>query len=134
MDCYLQQAGSTSRLSLREDADGMHVVLLRQACWLWWSTGSSHAQSCGLDAQASAVMLTAWSHAAEACTQPADTLIVCSGLEEVPEEPYVLYMSTLTETGVSAVKQTACDRLLASRVEMKLQAGPSACPPHLEAT
>ena len=46
----------------------------------------------------------------------------CTGLEQVPSEPYVLYMSSLTEAGVMAVKQTACDRLLASRVEMKMQA------------
>ena len=30
-------------------------------------------------------------------------------------------MSTLSEEGVMAVKQTCCDRLLASRVEQKLQ-------------
>ena len=30
-------------------------------------------------------------------------------------------MSTLTEEGVMTVKQSACDRLLSSRVEMKLQ-------------
>ena len=30
-------------------------------------------------------------------------------------------MSTLTEQGVMDVKQIACDRLLASRVEAKLQ-------------
>jgi len=30
-------------------------------------------------------------------------------------------MSTLTEQGVMDVKQVACDRLLASRVEAKLQ-------------
>ena len=33
-------------------------------------------------------------------------------------------MSTLTEEGVMAVKQVACDRLLASRVEAKLQVSP----------
>ena len=43
------------------------------------------------------------------------------GEDELPSEPYVLYMSTLSEDGVMAVKQTACDRLLASRVEQKLQ-------------
>ena len=32
-------------------------------------------------------------------------------------------MSTLTEEGVAAVKQVACDRLLSSRVEVKLQVG-----------
>ena len=31
-------------------------------------------------------------------------------------------MSTLREEGVMAVKQAACDQLLASRVEQKLQA------------
>jgi len=30
-------------------------------------------------------------------------------------------MSTLSEEGVMAVKQTACDRLLSSRVEMKMK-------------
>jgi hypothetical protein len=30
-------------------------------------------------------------------------------------------MSTLTEDGISAVKQVACDRLLSSRVEVKLK-------------
>ena len=30
-------------------------------------------------------------------------------------------MSTLTEQGVMEVRQVACDRLLASRVEQKLQ-------------
>jgi hypothetical protein len=38
-----------------------------------------------------------------------------------PEEAELHTMSTLTEEGVMAVKQVACDRLLASRVEMKLQ-------------
>lgn len=32
-------------------------------------------------------------------------------------------MSTLTEDGISAVKQIACDRLLSSRVEVKLKVG-----------
>lgn len=32
-------------------------------------------------------------------------------------------MSTLTEDGISHVKQVACDRLLASRVEVKLKVG-----------
>jgi hypothetical protein len=35
-------------------------------------------------------------------------------------EPYMMTMSTLTEEGVMAVKQTACDRLLNFRVDMKL--------------
>lgn len=37
------------------------------------------------------------------------------------EEAQLHVMSTLTEEGVMAVKQAACDRLLASRVETKLQ-------------
>lgn len=37
-------------------------------------------------------------------------------------------MSTLTEDGVMAVKQAACDRLLASRVEAKLQVKSSPTP------
>ena len=47
--------------------------------------------------------------------------ICCAAEDELPGEPYVLYMSTLNEEGVMAVKQTCCDRLLASRVEQKLQ-------------
>ncbi len=39
------------------------------------------------------------------------------------EDAQLLAMSTLTEEGVMAVKTTACDRLLASRVEAKLQVG-----------
>jgi hypothetical protein len=35
-------------------------------------------------------------------------------------------MSTLTEDGIGHVKQVACDRLLASRVEVKLKVGPRA--------
>ncbi len=35
----------------------------------------------------------------------------------------LLRMSTLSEEGVMAVKQTACDRLLSSRVEMKMKVG-----------
>jgi nucleolar GTP-binding protein len=35
-------------------------------------------------------------------------------------EPSLLTMSTLTEDGVMAVKQTACDRLLNFRVELKV--------------
>lgn len=44
-------------------------------------------------------------------------------------EGRLLQMSTLREEGVMAVKQTACDQLLASRVEQKLQARhpPSIC-------
>lgn len=35
--------------------------------------------------------------------------------------PQLLTMSTLNEEGVMDVKQVACERLLASRVEAKLQ-------------
>lgn len=35
-------------------------------------------------------------------------------------EQYLMTMSTLTEDGVMTVKQTACDRLLNFRVEMKV--------------
>ena len=45
-------------------------------------------------------------------------------------EGRLLQMSTLREEGVMAVKQTACDQLLASRVEQKLQARPPA--PHFQ--
>lgn len=38
-------------------------------------------------------------------------------------ESALVTMSTLTEEGVSAVKQVACDRLLNSRVEVKLKVG-----------
>ena len=38
-----------------------------------------------------------------------------------PEDARLLSMSTLTEQGVMEVRQVACDRLLASRVEQKLQ-------------
>ncbi len=41
--------------------------------------------------------------------------------EALAREAKLLKMSTLTEEGVMDVKQLACDRLLASRVEMKLQ-------------
>lgn len=43
----------------------------------------------------------------------------CAGVS--PEDAKLLTMSTLTEQGVMDVKQVACDRLLASRVEAKLQ-------------
>ena len=36
-------------------------------------------------------------------------------------EAALLKMSTLSEEGVMDVKQTACDRLLSSRVEMKMK-------------
>lgn len=36
-------------------------------------------------------------------------------------EAALLKMSTLSEEGVMEVKQTACDRLLSSRVEMKMK-------------
>jgi len=49
-----------------------------------------------------------------------------AGMSVDPEEAELHSMSTLTEEGVMAVKQIACDRLLASRVEMKLQV----CHPH----
>lgn len=46
-----------------------------------------------------------------------------------PADAKLLTMSTLTEEGVMAVKHVACDRLLASRVEAKLQVGPGLlCP------
>jgi hypothetical protein len=38
-------------------------------------------------------------------------------------EQTLITMSTLTEDGISAVKQLACDRLLSSRVEVKLKVG-----------
>ncbi|KAK9851372.1 hypothetical protein WJX84_007347 [Apatococcus fuscideae] len=41
--------------------------------------------------------------------------------DALAREANLLKMSTLTEEGVMDVKQLACDRLLASRVEMKLQ-------------
>lgn len=49
---------------------------------------------------------------------------LCAGvaLEDAP----LLAMSTLTEEGVMAVKTSACDRLLATRVEAKLQVPPAA--------
>ena len=79
-------------------------------------------------ASASQYLSPAGSYAGRLQDTVGGSLLGCSGLEEVPEEPYVLYMSTLTEAGVMAVKQTACDRLLASRVEMKLQVGLMAWP------
>ena len=42
-------------------------------------------------------------------------------LEAGEAEAALLRMSTLSEEGVMAVKQTACDRLLSSRVEMKMK-------------
>ena len=42
-------------------------------------------------------------------------------LDEEDLEQVLLTMSTLTEEGVAAVKTAACDRLLASRVEVKLK-------------
>lgn len=45
-----------------------------------------------------------------------------------PEDAKLLTMSTLTEQGVMEVKQIACDRLLASRVEAKLQVRPFEAP------
>lgn len=39
------------------------------------------------------------------------------------EEAKLLSMSTLNEDGVMDVKQTACERLLTSRVEVKMQVG-----------
>ena len=46
-----------------------------------------------------------------------DAGVLLPGQEPAP----LLTMSTLTEEGVMQVKQTACDRLLATRVEAKLQ-------------
>jgi nucleolar GTP-binding protein len=45
--------------------------------------------------------------------------MVVAGAEDLSQT--LLSMSTLTEEGVSAVKSAACDRLLASRVEVKLK-------------
>ena len=39
------------------------------------------------------------------------------------QEAKLLSMSTLNEDGVMDVKQTACERLLTSRVEVKMQVG-----------
>ena len=39
------------------------------------------------------------------------------------QEAKLLSMSTLNEEGVMDVKQTACERLLTSRVEVKMQVG-----------
>ena len=44
-----------------------------------------------------------------------------------PEEAQLHVMSTLTEEGVMSVKHAACDRLLASRVEAKLQVSSLKC-------
>ena len=49
---------------------------------------------------------------------PRDT----GALEAGEAEAALLRMSTLSEEGVMAVKQAACDRLLSSRVEMKMKA------------
>ena len=46
-----------------------------------------------------------------------------AGMAVDAEEAQLHHMSTLTEEGVMSVKQAACDRLLASRVETKLQVG-----------
>ena len=46
---------------------------------------------------------------------------MAAGMPVSPEEAELHSMSTLVEEGVMAVKQAACDRLLASRVEMKMQ-------------
>ncbi len=40
-----------------------------------------------------------------------------------PAEQHLLTMSTLNEEGVMGVKTTACDRLLAHRVEIKVGGG-----------
>ena len=45
-------------------------------------------------------------------------------------EAQVMSMSTLTEEGVMAVKLAACERLLASRVELKMQVRPLLLPPY----
>lgn len=49
----------------------------------------------------------------------------CAGIPpaEGSDEAELLTMSTLNEEGVMNVKQVACDRLLSSRVETKLQVG-----------
>lgn len=43
------------------------------------------------------------------------------------DDSKLLTMSTLNEEGVMHVKQVACDRLLSSRVENKLQVSPCSC-------
>lgn len=50
---------------------------------------------------------------------PEDKKLLIKSFEE--EEIPVLHMSTLTEAGVIEVRNEACDRLLAHRVEMKLK-------------
>lgn len=47
--------------------------------------------------------------------------ISTGGLDGGDPAACLVTMSTLTEDGVSAVKQAACDRLLASRVEVKMK-------------
>ena len=49
----------------------------------------------------------------------------CAGIPPADgsDEAELLTMSTLNEEGVMNVKQVACDRLLSSRVETKLQVG-----------
>ena len=46
---------------------------------------------------------------------------------EGSDDAQLLTMSTLNEDGVMNVKQVACDRLLSSRVETKLQVGRRRC-------
>ena len=52
-----------------------------------------------------------------------DSLVI-AGMTVSPDEAELHSMSTLTEEGVMAVKQAACDRLLASRVEVNMQVSP----------
>ena len=47
--------------------------------------------------------------------------MLAAGAEVTDAEAQVLTMSTLTEENVMAVKVAACERLLAARVEMKMQ-------------
>lgn len=56
-------------------------------------------------------------------TNPFPALPFPSGLsgESSDGESYLMAMSTLQEAGLAAVKQTACDRLLNFRVELKVQ-------------
>ena len=58
------------------------------------------------------------------CSQPSVSsrlYLLAGALEAGEAAAALLRMSTLSEEGVMAVKQTACNRLLRSRVEMKMK-------------
>jgi hypothetical protein len=63
------------------------------------------------------------------CRLAAGVPLFAGGPVEAGEADAVLQMSTLSEAGVMDVRQLACERLLNSRVELKVKVASRLCSP-----